>query len=148
MTIKEKFFLRLYCYIKLPIIAYCKPKILKSDCDSVEILIPLKRRTKNHLGSMYFGALSVGADFSGGLIVLNILRKHNSKAKLIFKDFKANFLKRATSDVLFVCKAPQEVDIAVLENLKNKNRVNFELKIEGFCNKQLIADFTLTTSIK
>ena len=129
-------------------IAYCRPKILDINNNLSKIEIPLKRRTRNHLGSMYFGALSVGADFSGGLIVLNILRKHNSKAKLIFKDFKANFLKRATSDVLFVCRAPKEVEKAVLENLENKNRINFELNIEGFCHEELVASFTLTTSIK
>ena len=35
---------------------------------------------------MYFGALSIGADFTAGLLVLNFLKKHNSKAKLVFKN--------------------------------------------------------------
>ena len=129
-------------------IAYCGPKILKSGADAVEIKIPLIRRTKNHLNSMYFGALSVGADFTAGLLVLNNLRKHNSNAKLIFKDFQANFIKRALSDVIFVCDDFKEVENSVRGNIKSKQRVNFKVKVQAFCAKDLIADFVLTTSIK
>ena len=96
------------------------------------ILIPLSRRTKNHLGSIYFGALSVGADFSAGLMTLNILKKNKSKAKLIFKDFKATFLKRGTSDVRFVCENSQELESAVAQNASNRKRVNF--KLNSFLN--------------
>ena len=134
--------------MKLPIIAYCRPKILKSNPDSVEIEIPLNRRTKNHLNSMYFGALSVGADFSGGLLVLNILRQNKSKAKLIFKDFKADFIKRATSKVRFVCNSSKEIESSVIKNLNDGERANFKIYVKGFCGEDLIADFTLTTSIK
>ena len=148
MRFRDKLFLKLYCYIKLPIIAYCRPRVLKSDYESVEILIPLSRRTKNHLGSMYFGALSVGADFSAGLMTLNILKKNKSKAKLIFKDFKATFLKRGTSDVRFVCKNSKELESAVTQNASNRKRVNFKLTVKGYCGEDLIADFILTTSIK
>jgi acyl-coenzyme A thioesterase PaaI-like protein len=148
MSIKDKIFLKLYCFFRLPIISYCRPKIIKSDCDIVEIQIPLKRRTKNHLNSMYFGALSVGADFSGGLLVMNILRKNKSNAKLVFKDFKANFIKRATSDVLFVCKSSQVIQSSVIKNSSDKARVNFEIYVEAFCSGDLVADFYLTTSIK
>ncbi|GAM75988.1 hypothetical protein JCM19241_286 [Vibrio ishigakensis] len=34
----------------------------------VEVKIPLRRRTKNHLNSMYMGALVVGADVAGGFL--------------------------------------------------------------------------------
>ena len=97
---------------------------------------------------MYFGALSVGADFTAGLLVLNLLKKHNSKAKLIFKDFQADFIKRATSDVLFVCEDFKVIGNSVVENLKSKDRVNFKVNVKGFCENQVIANFILTTSIK
>ena len=129
-------------------IAYCKPKILQSTHDLIKIKIPLKRRTKNHLNSMYFGALSVGADFAAGLLVLNILKKHNSKAKLIFKDFQADFTKRAMLDVIFTCNDSKVIENSVLENLKTKRRVNFKVKVNAFCNNEVIASFVLTTSIK
>ena len=129
-------------------IAYCRPKILDINNNLSKIEIPLKRRTKNHLGSMYFGALSVGADFTAGLLVLHILKKHKSKAKLIFKDFQADFIKRATSDVIFICDDFTAIEDSVLKNLKNRDRVNFKLKVKGLCGDEKVASFTLTTSIK
>ena len=97
---------------------------------------------------MYFGALSVGADFTAGPLVMNSIKKNKSKAKLIFKDFKADFIKRATSDVVFICNDQSEVKKAVIENLNTSARVSFNLKVEGFCGNELIAKFYLNTSIK
>ena len=97
---------------------------------------------------MYFGALSVGADFTAGLLVLNSLKKNKSKAKLLFKDFQANFIKRALSDVVFTCDDFKEIENSVLENLGSGERVNFKVKVSAFCNEDLVATFILTTSIK
>ena len=140
--------LKFILWSKLPIISYCSPSVIKSNCDEVILRIPLKRRTRNHLKSMYFGALCVGADFSGGLLTLNIIKKHKSKANLIFKDFHADFLKRADSDVQFICKDSSVIEEGVINNLKNNKRVNFNINVEAFCNNKLIAKFRLTTSIK
>ena len=79
---------------------------------------------------------------------MNILRKNKSNAKLVFKDFKANFIKRATSDVLFVCKSSEVIQSSVIKNSNDKSRVNFEIYVEAFCSGNLVADFYLTTSIK
>ena len=98
---------------------------------------------------MYFGALSIGADFTGGLLVMSLLKKHNSKAKLLFKDFRADFLKRATSDVIFSCSDYKIIESSILKNLEKKERVNFEVKVRAVSkDNKPIADFVLTTSIK
>ena len=98
---------------------------------------------------MYFGALCVGADFAGGLLTLNIINKHKSKAKLIFKDFQATFLKRALSDIQFICEDYEIIERGVLENLRKKNRVNFKIKVIAVNHDgEKIGVFFLTTSIK
>ena len=148
ITLREKFFLKLYCYLKLPIIAYCRPKIKELNSEIVQVHIPLRRRTKNHFKSMYFGALSIGADFTAGLLVMSIIKKHNSKARLLFKNFEANFIKRADSGVCFSCSDCEIIEDAVLQNLKTGKRVNFEVKVVASDSKEVVANFTLTTSIK
>ena len=52
---------------------------------------------------MYFGVLSVGADITGGFLAMKYIRASKSKISLIFKDFHADFLKRAEGDVHFLC---------------------------------------------
>ena len=39
--------------IKIPIIGYIKPKLIQIDDDEILIKIKLRKRTKNHLNSMY-----------------------------------------------------------------------------------------------
>ena len=46
------------------------PKIVQISDESLEIKIRLNRRTKNHLNSMYFGTLSIGADITGGFLAM------------------------------------------------------------------------------
>lgn len=149
MNIFDKFFLKLYFAAKIPLIFFCRAKIIKSSSNEVVIKIPYIRRNKNHLGSMYFGSLSVGADLAGGLIVLNCLRNKKSKAKLVFKDFKANFLKRPCDHVYFHVKT----DITLINDKINENislgeRVNFPIDIIAICQNEVVAKFILTTSIK
>jgi hypothetical protein len=72
---KANWYLFFFGFTKIPLLWFCRPKIIHLDNNSVEIKIPLKRRTKNHLGSMYFGALSVGADITGGFFSYDMYTK-------------------------------------------------------------------------
>ena len=148
ITLKERLFLKLYCYAKLPMIAYCRPDVQHLSSKAAQVYIPLRRRTKNHFKSMYFGALSVGADFTAGLLVMHIIKKNNSNARLLFKNFEANFLKRADSGVSFLCSDHSVIEDAVLKNLKSRERVNFKIRVQAITDRDKVADFTLTTSIK
>ena len=62
---KMRWLLFLLGFVKIPMIRFTNPKLLAIDDNSVRVKIKLRRRTKNHLNSMYFGALSVGADIAG-----------------------------------------------------------------------------------
>ena len=123
-------------------IGYCSPFVLKSSTKETKVKIKLKRRTKNHLKTMYFGALCVGADFTAGLLVLNILKKHKSKANLIFKDFQVDFLKRADSDIVFICNDHDIINESVLKNLKFSERENFTISVNAFNGKdEIVSNF-------
>ena len=66
---KMRWLLFLLGFVRIPMIAYVRPKLLSIDENSVRVRIRLRRKTKNHLNSMYFGALAVGADIAGGIQV-------------------------------------------------------------------------------
>ena len=94
-------YVRYFGLTKVPIIFYCRPRVLDITSDSVTVKIPLLRRNKNHVGSMYLGALSVGADITSAMLALSVIKKSKKKIIPIFKDFNAEFLKRAEGDVHF-----------------------------------------------
>ena len=144
--------LRAFAAAKIPVIAYCKPVVMARDEDRVEIKIPLRRRTKNHLGSMYFGVLAVGADVAGGLLAMELIRRSGRKVSLVFKDFKVDLLKRPESDVHFICNDGPLIRDLVQKTLSSGKRENATVRVIATCPRmsgsEPVADCQLTLSLK
>lgn len=145
--------LELYVFglFKVPLIFFCRPRIVAFDEEKVEVKIPLRRRTKNHLNSMYFGALAVGADVAGGFIAYNQIKRSGDKVSLVFKDFTAAFHKRPEATVHFTCADGALIRKMVAETTVTKERVSELVKITACCpsiSDELVAEFTLTLSLK
>ena len=148
---KLTWMIRLFGFSKVAMIAYCRPSVIYFDDKKLEIKIPINTRTKNHINSMYFGALSVGADITGGFLALPSIQKSKRKITLLFKDFNAQFLRRAESDVHFICEDGIEVSKLVNKAIETQERQNYTLKIIAKTPKvsnDIVAEFRLTLSIK
>ncbi len=134
----------------VPMIAYSQMQVLEVSDDTVAIKIPFIKENKNHLNSMYFGSLSVGADAAGGILALHHAKKAGKEVAIVFKDFNADFLKRAEGDTIFSCndgKAIADlVAIAVATGERQNMPVNIEATVDG--SQDAVARFVLTLSIK
>ncbi len=137
---------------KIPLIAFVRPTIIRKNAKTCEIKIPLNYWTKNHLKSMYFGALAIGADVAGGLIAMEMIGKSKKKVQLVFKDFDAKFLKRPEADVHFTCHDGEMIRKQIQETIKTKKRVNRLLTITATTPKisgdEAVAEFKLNLSLK
>ncbi|HMO16972.1 MAG TPA: DUF4442 domain-containing protein [Oligoflexia bacterium] len=146
---KMKIMLAVIGFLRIPIIGFVRPKLVMLDEKTVRVLICLRRRTKNHLGSMYFGALSVGADIAGGLHAFYFADKLNKKISFSFKSMNANFIKRAESDVTFDCSDGILVREALSRAIEYGERINQVVKVMAFDNSQeKVAEFEMIISIK
>ena len=144
--------LRLFGLLKIPLIAYVKPSVLAIDEERIEVKIPLRRRNRNHLRSMYFGTLCVGADCSGGLLAMKFIDQREEKISLVFKDFQAEFLKRAEDDTHFICEQGREIGALVDQVCRSEERQEMVVYITAtvptkFGNEP-VARFTMTLSLK
>ena len=137
---------------KVPMIFYCRPKVLSITSESVKVKISLNRKTKNHVGSMYLGALSVGADITSAFLTLGILKNAKKKVIPIFKDFHADYYKRAEGDVHFVCNEGVKIKNLVEKVLKEDIRVNEKINVNAYVpskfGEEPVAQFSLTLSLK
>jgi|TARA_B100000470_G_scaffold30217_1_gene20062 acyl-coenzyme A thioesterase PaaI-like protein len=143
--------IRLFGLTKVPMIWYCRPKVIEHTDEKIEIKIPLRRRTKNHLGSMYFGVLAVGADITGGFLAMDPIQESGRKIALIFKDFKADFLKRPEGDVHFICNDGAAIKELVDKAANSTERFNYKLNIAAVVpsiSSEVVAKFELTLSLK
>ena len=148
---KMTMFIRFFGLTKVPMILYCKPTVLHIDSDSVTVKIPLLRRTKNHVGSMYLGALSVGADITSAMLALDIIKSSKKKIIPIFKDFHADFLKRAEGDVHFLCDEGEKIKKLVDAAESTNERQNLPIHIRAIVpeiSMDSVANFILTLSLK
>ncbi|MCF7796936.1 MAG: DUF4442 domain-containing protein [Lentisphaeria bacterium] len=137
---------------KIPMLAYCRPRVLEITPDRCAVQIKLRRRTRNHLNAMYIGVFTIGADLAGGLIAMNLIRGQKLNMAPVFKDFTADFLRRAESAVTFTCKDGPAIQNAVLEALNHDERVNLPVRISATVEENgeaiPVAEMTLTLSLK
>lgn len=144
--------LRLFAFLKIPLINYVRPKIIEINENISRVQIPLLSRNKNHLRSMYFGALSVGADLCIGLLATEAIKHSGKKVVLVFKDFKADFKKLAKGDVEFICEEGQQVQELVNKTIQTQSRQSQEIHgyavVPDIDPKDVVMSFTLTLSLK
>lgn len=134
---------------KIPMIAFTRPKLMLLDDNSSQVRIKLRRRTKNHLKSMYFGSLAVGADIAAGLHAFYFAEESGVKVSFAFKAVKAEFLKRATSDVYFNSDEGQKVKKVFDEAMSTKERINKWIKVEAKnTDGEIVAIFDMEISVK
>jgi len=142
----------LFGLFKVPLIGYCRPRVTHFNEDSVTVTIRLRRRTRNHLGSMYFGALAVGADLAGGALAVYHAEKMKLKISLAFKAVSGEFHKRPEHDVEFTCNDGQAIAAMIAEAQTQKERINMPVKVLAFCPTQFgheaVASYELLLSIK
>jgi hypothetical protein len=151
-TFKLTAFFRFYAFLKIPLLWWVQPTILEAAPHRTELKIPLSRKTKNHLGTMYFGALAMGAEAAVAIKAIQAIRESQKPVDFIFKDFQAQFLKRAEGDVHFVCEQGDSVIALVDKCLLSEERETQSFQsyaiVPSVDPNAKIAEFTITLSVK
>ena len=149
---KSTMLIRILGITKIPMIWFCKPSVVEIDEDHCVLKIKLKRKTKNHVNSMYIGALTVGADLAGGILALELVNKSGRKMNPVFKDMQANYLKRAEGNVYFSCTEGAKIKEMVKKAVDTGERINQPVNITATVPDKLgnkpVAEFVLTLSLK
>jgi acyl-coenzyme A thioesterase PaaI-like protein len=152
-ALKETLLLRSFGLLKIPMLFFISPTVLELSDERCVVRVRLTRRSMNHLRSMYFGALSAGADCAGGLIAMRMIQTEGQgQVSLIFKDFHAEFLKRAEGDVHFTCTQGEEIQALVRRAITSGERENLAVHVIATVPSKFetepVARFTLTLSLK
>ncbi len=133
--------------LKIPMIGFVRPRIMEMDDQKVKIRIRLRRRTRNHLGSMYFGALAVGADLAGA--IHSVYFTGGKGMSMSFKSMHAEFYKRAEGDVFFESCNGFFIQEIIEESRKSGERSNQIVEVSATnISGELVAHFKMEISIK
>lgn len=143
---------RLWALRNVFLIYFAKPSVLQVDERRCEVRIPLNWRTKNHLKSMYFGALCIGADVAGGLICFHLMAAMKVRLSFVFKEVRAEFVKRPEDDVHFVCEDGEAIQALVRRAVESGEREETMVRVVATVPTKLadepVARFEMTLSVK
>jgi hypothetical protein len=150
---KQTLGMRLFGWLKIPLLASVRPSVVELSDTRCVIRIPLRRWSKNHLGSMYFGALAIGADCAGGLLAMDQIKRSGGRVSLVFRSFQATFLKRPESNVYFICEDGEAIRDQVRRTLASEERITEPMAIRAAVKLadgsfEPVAEFILELSLK
>ncbi len=149
---KETLWVRLWALRNVFLLFFIKPSIVELNDRRCEVVVPLNWRTKRHdIHAMYLGTLCMGADIAGGLIAFSIVGRSKQRVSFIFKDLKADFLKRAEGDVHFVCEEGEKIAELIRHTVESGERQESTVNVVATVPSKLtepVARFALTLSLK
>ena len=150
-TLIDTTLLRVFGLVKVPLIGFVRPRVLHVSAESMSMLIPLTRRSRNHLKSMYMGALTIGADVAAGYYAAKLIIEKRYKIDFVFRTASARFLKRPLGDVVFSCAQGGDIERLVEAAQESGERVEAKLKIIATVpsiSDEVVADMDMVLSLK
>ncbi|MFT4595370.1 MAG: acyl-coenzyme A thioesterase PaaI-like protein [Bacteroidia bacterium] len=137
---------------KIRMLGFVNARLVQYTDEKTVVKIPLNRKTRNHLGSVYFGALAVGADVTGAWIAFDYLDRTKKNVSIVFKDLQAEFLKRADGDVHFTCLDGPDVLASFKQTILDGERKNIPLTVTATVpskyGEEPVATFAMTLSMR
>ena len=147
------FAVRLWSLRNVFLLWFVKPSILQINERRCVVRIPLNWRTRrNDIHAMYLGVLCMGADVASGLIAFDQIQKRKLRISFVFKDMKAEFLKRAEGDVHFTNEDGPVIQALIARTLDTGERQNVTIHVTATVPSKLgvepVAKFEMTLSLK
>ena len=145
---KANVMLKAFSLSRVPLIFATGASVDSIDDHSCRIKIPFTKIVKNHWGSLYFGALAIGADACVGLLAEYKIRKSGHNISLVFKSFESQFLKRAEGKTFFICDAGDLIDELIQECIETGERHHRKIAARAETSGEIVAEFSLELSLK
>jgi hypothetical protein len=142
---------RAWSFWNVPLLYSMKPKVINLNDNECTVCIPLRRKTKNHVQSLYLGALAGGADAAAGLLGGFHIHKSKQSIRFLFKDMNAEFFKRAEGDTYFYCTDGQKIKALVEKSQQTQKNQKDTVTVHAKCPKisdDIVASFRMTISLK
>lgn len=130
-----------------------RPKIEELSADRCVVRVPLNWITRRRdIGAMYLGTLCMGADVAAGLIAFQLASERRERFSFIFKDIRAEFLKRAEGDVVFTNDDGPLIQDLLRRTFETGEReegtVTVVATVPSKLGSEPVARFQLTLSLK
>jgi hypothetical protein len=150
---KPTMMVRLWSLQNVFLLWLVRPRIVELSPDRCVVRIPLNWITRRRdIHAMYLGTLCMGADVAAGLIAFHLVAEKKVSISFIFKDLKAEFLKRAEGPVVFTNDDGRLIQDLIARALETGERQEATVHVVATVPEKLgdepVARFELTLSVK
>ena len=137
-----------FAMLKVPLLMFTRPRVRTVCSDRYELSIDLARRTKNPYGSMYFGAMAVGAEATPMAHALVIARSMGKTAFFTTKRVAVQFLAPAKAEVTFRSDDGDNVHAALLQAMEDNRAAPAQVRVAALCADRPVALFDFELALK
>lgn len=150
---KHNLKLKLFTFLKIPMVFWMGPKIIEFTDDQFAIKIKCKRFNNNHAGKIFLGALQSGAEICAGIPAMDAIMDTKKPIYYAVKSMQADFIKPAASTTVFSNKHVKALRRLVEECIHDPGvRKELTVNIEATCperyGQEVIASFSLVVCVK
>ncbi len=101
-SLRSSWKLKLYFLKNLPSALWWGLRVRSIDPEKAQVTIPFNWRTQNPFRSIYFAALAGAGELATGVLA-NLHRIDQPSHSMLVVDFRAEFVKKATTTITFTC---------------------------------------------
>ncbi len=139
----------MFLFFKIPIAFLSGIRIKEITNDRCITTVPYKWLTQNPFHSTYFASLSMAAELSTGALAMMNTHKRQPPVSMLVTKMEANYFKKATGKIYFVCEEGATIENVVTEACERKESKSINVRTVGKNDKgELVAEFIFTWSFK
>jgi len=140
---------RMFLLTKLPAAFFSGIRLVNFTESQAETEIRYGWFTRNPFRSVYFASMAMAAEMSTGVLALGRLYGLRPPVSMLVVKMEANYFKKATGAVRFVCRDGERIYESVQEAVKTGEGVELTVESEGRNEAgELVATFAFTWSFK
>lgn len=133
----------------LPLGFFVGLRVVQVDNMGAQVSVPFKYLNKNPFQSIYFAVLSMAAELSTGILAFAAVYDAPVPVSMLVFDMNAQFIKKATSRIVFKCNQGEEISKAVAESVADGDSRTVTVKSVGRDkNGVQVAEFNFTWTFK
>ena len=122
-------------FLKLPLAWISGLRVKEVTQNSCTVKIKHRWINQNPFKSMFWAAQGMAAEMTTGVLVMNCIKESGQKVSMLVTHQNANFFKKATGKITFVCNNGREITNAIMESKRTGEGQVVVLKSEGI-NKE------------
>lgn len=124
-----------FLLFKLPSAFLCGVRVTQIDEKNCAVTVRHQWINQNPFNSMYFAVQAMAAELSTGALVMYQVHKSGKKISMLVANSKANFSKKATGKISFVCKDGYLIATAIEKTIATGEGQTFWMKSIGVDEK-------------